>query len=129
VVEHTTGPTGLDNCGTISDNIRYGRLDATDEEVVEAAKLANAHSFITHLPNGYETELSEQGRNLSHGQRQLIAVARAILADPRLLILDETTSSVDTRTELLIQQALARLLRGRTSFVIAHRRLAGGRFT
>jgi ATP-binding cassette subfamily B multidrug efflux pump len=107
--------------GTILDNIRYGRLDASDEEVIEAARLANADSFITRLPDGYQTELSEQGRNLSQGQRQLIAIARAILADPRLLILDEATSSVDTRTELLIQQALGRLLEGRTSFVIAHR--------
>jgi ATP-binding cassette subfamily B multidrug efflux pump len=107
--------------GTIMDNIRYGRLDATDEEVIEAANLANAHSFINRLPDGYQTELSEQGRNLSQGQRQLLSIARAILADPRLLILDEATSSVDTRTELLIQQALGRLLQGRTSFVIAHR--------
>jgi len=107
--------------GTITDNIRYGRLDATDEEVVEAAKLANAHAFISRLPEGYQTELSEQGRNLSQGQRQLISISRAILADPRLLILDEATSSVDTRTELLIQRALEHLLQGRTSFVIAHR--------
>jgi ABC-type multidrug transport system fused ATPase/permease subunit len=107
--------------GSIMDNIRYGRLDASDQEVIEAAKLANADAFITRLADGYETELSEQGRNLSQGQRQLIAISRAILADPRLLILDEATSSVDTRTELLIQQALGRLLQGRTSFVIAHR--------
>jgi ABC-type multidrug transport system fused ATPase/permease subunit len=107
--------------GTIMDNIRYGRLEAGDEDVVEAARLANADAFISRLPEGYQTELSEQGRNLSQGQRQLIAIARAILADPRLLILDEATSSVDTRTELLIQQALGRLLEGRTSFVIAHR--------
>ena len=107
--------------GTILDNIRYGRLDAGDEEVIEAARLANADSFISHLPDGYQMELSEQGRNLSHGQRQLLSIARAILADPRLLILDEATSSVDTRTELLIQRALSQLLRGRTSFVIAHR--------
>jgi ABC-type multidrug transport system fused ATPase/permease subunit len=107
--------------GTILDNIRYGRLNATDEEAIEAAELANADAFITRLPEGYQTELSEQGRNLSQGQRQLIAIARAILADPRLLILDEATSSVDTRTELLIQQALGRLLKDRTSFVIAHR--------
>jgi ABC-type multidrug transport system fused ATPase/permease subunit len=107
--------------GTIMDNIRYGRLDAGDDEVIEAARLANADGFITHMPAGYQTELSEQGRNLSQGQRQLIAIARAILADPRVLILDEATSSVDTRTELLIQQGLDRLLRGRTSFVIAHR--------
>jgi ATP-binding cassette subfamily B multidrug efflux pump len=89
--------------------------------VMEAAKLANADTFVTRLPDGYETELSEQGRNLSQGQRQLISISRAILADPRLLILDEATSSVDTRTEILIQQALSRLLKGRTSFVIAHR--------
>jgi ABC-type multidrug transport system fused ATPase/permease subunit len=107
--------------GSILDNIRYGRLEATDDEVMAAARLANADDFITRLPEGYQTELSEQGRNLSQGQRQLIAIARAILADPRLLILDEATSSVDTRTELLIQQALGRLLEGRTSFVIAHR--------
>ncbi len=107
--------------GTIMDNIRYGRLDASDDEVVQAARLANADAFITRLPDGYQTELSEQGRNLSQGQRQLISISRAILADPRLLILDEATSSVDTRTEILIQQALSRLLKGRTSFVIAHR--------
>jgi ABC-type multidrug transport system fused ATPase/permease subunit len=107
--------------GSIMDNIRYGRLEASDDEVIEAAKLANADAFITRLPEGYQTELSEQGRNLSQGQRQLLAISRAILANPRLLILDEATSSVDTRTELLIQRALARLLQGRTSFVIAHR--------
>ena len=106
---------------TIMENIRYGRLEASDEEVIEVAKQANADAFIAKLPERYDTELSEQGRNLSHGQRQLISIARAILADPRLLILDEATSSVDTRTELLIQRALARLLQGRTSFVIAHR--------
>jgi ATP-binding cassette subfamily B multidrug efflux pump len=106
---------------TIMENIRYGRLGATDEEVIDAAELANAHDFISRLPDGYQTQLSEQGRNLSQGQRQLISIARAILANPRLLILDEATSSVDTRTELLIQRALARLLQGRTSFVIAHR--------
>jgi ABC-type multidrug transport system fused ATPase/permease subunit len=106
---------------TIMENIRYGRLEASDEEVMEAARQANADLFIAKLPEGYGTELSEQGRNLSQGQRQLISIARAILADPRLLILDEATSSVDTRTELLIQRALARLLQGRTSFVIAHR--------
>ena len=107
--------------GTIMDNIRYGRLEATDEEVIEAARMANADAFISRLPEGYATELTEQGRNLSQGQRQLIAISRAILADPRLLILDEATSSVDTRTELLIQRALALLLKERTSFVIAHR--------
>jgi ABC-type multidrug transport system fused ATPase/permease subunit len=106
---------------TIMNNIRYGRLDATDEEVIEAARMANADSFIERLPKGYQSELSEQGRNLSQGQRQLLSIARAILAEPRLLILDEATSSVDTRTELLIQRALGRLLEGRTSFVIAHR--------
>jgi len=107
--------------GTVIDNIRYGRLDADDEEVIAAARLANADQFITRLPEGYQTQLGERGRNLSQGQRQLIAIARAVLADPRVLILDEATSSVDTRTELLIQHALDELLKGRTSFVIAHR--------
>jgi ABC-type multidrug transport system fused ATPase/permease subunit len=107
--------------GTIMDNIRYGRLDATDEEIKEAATLANADSFISRLPDGYDTDIGERGQNLSQGQRQLISIARAILADPRILILDEATSSVDTRTELLIQKALGELLKGRTSFVIAHR--------
>ena len=107
--------------GTVMDNIRYGRLDATDEEVIAAAKMVNAHDFITRLPEGYQTELTERGSNLSQGQRQLIAFARAVLADPRILILDEATSSVDTRTEMLIQQAMSKLLTGRTSFVIAHR--------
>ncbi|HUW96593.1 MAG TPA: ABC transporter ATP-binding protein, partial [Anaerolineae bacterium] len=107
--------------GAVMDNIRYGRLDASDEEVIEAAKLANAHDFITRLPEGYQTELTEQGSNLSQGQRQLISIARAVLAKPRILIMDEATSSVDTRTELLIQHALQELLGGRTSFVIAHR--------
>jgi len=105
----------------VADNIRYGRLDASDEEVIAAAKLAGAHDFISRLPPGYQTEVMEQGQNLSQGQRQLIAIARAILADPRILILDEATSSVDTRTERLIQAALDKLLRGRTSFVVAHR--------
>lgn len=107
--------------GTVMDNIRYGRLDATDEEVIAAAKLANADRFIRLLPEGYRTHVSEQGHNFSQGQRQLLAIARAILADPRILILDEATSSVDTRTEKQIQEALLRLMRGRTSFVIAHR--------
>jgi ABC-type multidrug transport system fused ATPase/permease subunit len=107
--------------GTVMENIRYGRLDATDEEVMEAARLANAHDFVTRLPQGYQTELTEQGSNLSQGQRQLISIARAVLANPRILIMDEATSSVDTRTELLIQNALGELLGGRTSFVIAHR--------
>ena len=107
--------------GTVMENIRYGRLDATDEEVIEAAKLANADGFIHLLPRGYQTQVSEKGHNFSQGQRQLLAIARAILADPRILILDEATSSVDTRTEIQIQEALLRLLEGRTAFVIAHR--------
>jgi len=107
--------------GTVMDNIRYGRLDATDEEIVAAAKLANADHFIRRLPHGYQTELSERGGNLSQGQRQLLSIARAILANPTILILDEATSSVDTRTEIHIQEALLRLMEGRTSFVIAHR--------
>ncbi|MBV9849697.1 MAG: ABC transporter ATP-binding protein [Armatimonadetes bacterium] len=107
--------------GTVRDNIRYGRLDARDEEVVAAAKFANADQFIHRLPHGYDTVLSERGGNLSQGQRQLLAIARAILADPRILILDEATSSVDTRTEKHIQEAMRRLMAGRTSFVIAHR--------
>jgi ABC-type multidrug transport system fused ATPase/permease subunit len=107
--------------GTVMENIRYGRLDATDEEVITAAELANAHQFITRLPDSYQTELGERGHNLSQGQRQLLAIARAVLADPRILVLDEATSNVDTRTELLIQRALEALLKGRTSFVIAHR--------
>lgn len=107
--------------GTVMDNIRYGRLDASDEEVFTAARAANAHDFITRLPEGYQTEVGERGGMLSLGQRQLISIARAILADPRILILDEATASVDTRTEVLIQRALSKLLYGRTSFVIAHR--------
>jgi ATP-binding cassette subfamily B multidrug efflux pump len=106
---------------TVMNNIRYGRMDATDDEVIAAAKLARADGFISTLPEGYQTILGERGSGLSQGQRQLIAIARAALADPRLLILDEATSSVDTRTERLIQQALDQLLKGRTSFVIAHR--------
>jgi len=107
--------------GTIMDNIRYGRLAASDEEVVAAAQAANAHGFIERLPDGYQTEVGERGGMLSQGQRQLIAIARAVLADPRILILDEATASIDTRTEKLIQSALNVLLKGRTSFVIAHR--------
>ena len=107
--------------GTVMDNIRYGRLDATDEECVRAAELANADSFIRRLPKGYETELSERAGNISQGQRQLISIARALVADPAILVLDEATSSVDTRTEIQIQKAFRRLMRGRTSFVIAHR--------
>jgi ATP-binding cassette subfamily B protein len=106
---------------TVMDNLRYGRLDATDEEVIAAARLANADRFIRLLPQGYQTKVSERGHNFSQGQRQLLAIARAILADPRILILDEATSSVDTRTEMQIQEALLNLLKGRTAFVIAHR--------
>jgi len=106
---------------TVLENIRFGRLDATDEECVEAAKMADADHFIRQLPDGYRTNLSERAGNLSQGQRQLLSIARAILADPRILILDEATSSVDTRTELRIQKALLRLMEGRTSIVIAHR--------
>ena len=106
---------------TVMENIRYGRLEATDEEVIAAARLANADTFIHRLPLGYQTELSERGSNLSQGQRQLLAIARAVLADPGILILDEATSSVDTRTEKHIQEAMLRLMEGRTSFVIAHR--------
>jgi ATP-binding cassette subfamily B multidrug efflux pump len=106
---------------TVMENIRYGRLDASDEECVTAAKLANADQFIRRLPEGYQTQLSERASNLSQGQRQLLAIARAVLSDPGILILDEATSSVDSRTELHIQQALLRLMEGRTSFVIAHR--------
>jgi len=107
--------------GTVMENIRYGRLGVNDEDVYAAAELANADWFIRRLPNGYQTQVSEQGHNFSQGQRQLIAIARAVLADPRILILDEATSSVDTRTEMLIQEALLKLMEGRTAFVIAHR--------
>jgi ATP-binding cassette subfamily B protein len=107
--------------GTVMDNIRYGKLGATDEECIRAAELANADSFIKRLPKGYETELSERAGNISQGQRQLISIARALVADPTILILDEATSSVDTRTEIQIQEAFRRLMKGRTSFVIAHR--------
>ena len=107
--------------GTVLENIRYGRLDATDNECIRAARLADADHFILQLPQGYQTDLSERAGNLSQGQRQLLAIARAILADPVILILDEATSSVDSRTEVRIQTALLRLMRGRTSFVIAHR--------
>ncbi len=106
---------------TVMANIRYGRLEATDEEVMAAARLANAETFIHRLPHGYQTMLTERGSNLSQGQRQLLAIARAILADPDILILDEATSNVDTRTEKHLQEALLRLMKGRTSFVIAHR--------
>ena len=107
--------------GTVMDNIRYGNLDATDDECIEAAKLANAHDFITRLPNGYNTMLSANGGNLSQGQRQLISIARAAVADPPVMILDEATSSIDTRTEALVQKGMDALMKNRTVFVIAHR--------
>ena len=107
--------------GTVRDNIRYGRLDATDEEVERAAKIANADFFISHLPQGYDTMLTGDGANLSQGQRQLLAIARAAVADPPVLILDEATSSIDTRTEALIQSGMDKLMEGKTVFVIAHR--------
>ena len=107
--------------GSIRDNIRYGKLDATDEEIMEAAKAAHAHHFIQTLPAGYDMELNEEASNVSQGQKQLLTIARAILADPKILILDEATSSVDTRTEIQIQKAMDNLMKGRTSFIIAHR--------
>ena len=107
--------------GSIEDNIRYGRLDASHEEVVEAAKAAHVHRFVQTLPNGYDMELNEEASNVSQGQKQLLTIARAILADPKILILDEATSSVDTRTEVRIQKAMDNLMKGRTSFIIAHR--------
>ncbi len=107
--------------GTVMDNIRYGKLTATDEEVIAAAKLANAHSFISRLPKGYDTQLENNGANLSQGQRQLISIARAAIADPPVMILDEATSSIDTRTEALVQKGMDALMHGRTVFVIAHR--------
>ena len=107
--------------GTVMDNIRYGRLDATDEECIQAAKLANADGFIRRLPDGYQTMLTGDGANLSQGQRQLLSIARAAVADPPALILDEATSSIDTRTETLVQDGMDRLMKGRTTFVIAHR--------
>ena len=107
--------------GTVMDNIRYGKLDATDEECIAAAKLANAHDFITRLPEGYNTMLTANGANLSQGQRQLLSIARAAVADPPVMILDEATSSIDTRTEALVQKGMDALMEGRTVFVIAHR--------
>ncbi|MCR4616512.1 MAG: ABC transporter ATP-binding protein/permease [Clostridiales bacterium] len=107
--------------GTVKENIAYGKLDATDEEIVNTAKLASAHSFISHLPQGYDTELTGDGTNLSQGQRQLLAISRAAIADPPVLILDEATSSIDTRTEKLIEKGMDKLMEGRTVFVIAHR--------
>jgi ATP-binding cassette subfamily B multidrug efflux pump len=107
--------------GTIMDNIKYSRLDATDEEAIEAAKAVRAHEFVAAMPDGYNTEVNERGSRLSVGQRQLISFARALLADPRILVLDEATSSIDTKTEMALQEGLQRLLKGRTSFIIAHR--------
>ncbi len=107
--------------GTVLDNIRYGRLDASDEECIEAARQASAHSFISRLPEGYHTVISGDGANLSQGQRQLLAIARAYVADPPVMILDEATSSIDTRTERLVERGVQALMRGRTVFIIAHR--------
>jgi ATP-binding cassette subfamily B protein len=107
--------------GTVADNIRYGKLDATDEEIIAAAKAVNAHDFIMKMEKGYDTELKERGAGLSIGQRQLLAFARTMVSMPKILILDEATSSIDTHTELLVQQGIEALLKGRTSFVIAHR--------
>lgn len=107
--------------GTVMDNIRYGRLDATDEECIAAAKLANAHDFIIRLPQGYHTQIDGNGSNLSQGQRQLLSIARCAVNDPPVMILDEATSSIDTRTEAIVQAGMDRLMQGRTVFVIAHR--------
>jgi len=107
--------------GTIMDNIRYGNFSATDEEVIRAAKTVCAHDFIMEMENGYQTQVNERGSRLSAGQRQLISFARALLADPKILILDEATSSIDTETEIILQKGLNELLKGRTSFIIAHR--------
>ena len=107
--------------GTIRDNIRYGNLDASDAQIYDAAKLANADYFITHLDNGYDTVITGDGSSLSQGQRQLLAIARAAVANPPVLVLDEATSSIDTRTEKLIEQGMDSLMKGRTTFVIAHR--------
>ena len=107
--------------GTIKENIRYGKEDATDEEIINAAKLANAHDFIMRLPNGYDTKIAGDGSSLSQGQRQLLAIARAAINDPPVMILDEATSSIDTRTEKIVQDGMDKLMEGRTVFVIAHR--------
>ena len=107
--------------GTVAENIRYGRPDATDEQIVAAAKLANADGFIRHLPQGYETQITGDGGSLSQGERQLLAIARAAVSDPPVLILDEATSSIDTRTEKLIEKGMDSLMAGRTVFVVAHR--------
>ena len=106
---------------SIKENIRYGKLDATDEEIIEAAKAVNAHDFIMSLENGYDTMVNERGTRLSLGQRQLLSFARALLANPRILILDEATSNIDTQTEIIVQKGIEKLLSNRTSFVIAHR--------
>ena len=107
--------------GTIRENIAYGRPDASEEEIIQAAKDAHAHSFIRRMPQGYDTVLSEDGGNLSQGQRQLLCIARVMLCNPAMLILDEATSSIDTRTEIRIQKAFAAMMEGRTSFIVAHR--------
>ena len=108
-------------CGTIMENLKYGNPNATDEEVIEAAKAAYAHSFIRKMPDGYDTMISESGGNLSQGQKQLLCIARAMLSNPTMLILDEATSSIDTLTEIRVQKAFAKIMQGRTSFVVAHR--------
>ena len=107
--------------GTIAENIAYGKPDATREEIIAAAKKAHAHSFICRLPNGYDTQVAEDGGNISQGQKQLLCIARVMLCLPPMLILDEATSSIDTRTEVRIQAAFARMMQGRTSFIVAHR--------
>ena len=107
--------------GTVMDNIRYGRLEATDEECIAAAKLAGAHDFITRLPQGYDTVIGEDGGSISQGQKQLLCIARVMLCLPPMLILDEATSSIDTRTEIRIQKAFQKMMEGRTSFIVAHR--------
>ena len=114
--------------GSVMENIRYGKLDATDEECIAAAKLAGADDFITRLPEGYDTLLTENGANLSQGQRQLLSIARAAVADPPVMILDEATSSIDTRTEAIVQRGMDALMKGRTVFVIAHRLVYGEKF-
>jgi ATP-binding cassette subfamily B protein len=107
--------------GTLLDNIRYGRLDASEEDIVKAAKVVRADDFIREMPDGYQTTVNERGNRLSQGQKQLVSFARTLLSDPRILILDEATSSIDTKTERLLQEGLNALLKGRTSFIIAHR--------
>ena len=108
-------------CGTIMENLRYGNENATDEEIISAAKASYAHSFIRRMPNGYNTVISEGGGNLSQGQKQLLCIARAMVTNPAILILDEATSSIDTLTEIRVQKAFAKMMKGRTSFVVAHR--------